>query len=83
MDEPMTYPSATGMVSGQHVSQIGRLAIIRLTSNTISTVDNNTGQVSLMHFTARPRGCERQDGLYGDVAAKVTNERGMPRELQR
>lgn len=46
---------------------LGHTKRIPHTGNTVSTVNNDTGQVSFVHFTARPRCRKRQDGLNGDI----------------
>jgi hypothetical protein len=71
MEEPMTYPSATGIVSTQARQPTSTsTARVGLTGNTVSTVDDNTCQVSLVNFTARPRRSERQHGLNGNVTGR-------------
>lgn len=72
MEEPMTYPSATGIVSVRRYQRLVRVSDgVRLTGNTVSTVDNDTRQVPLVYLAARPRGRERQHGLHGDIPDDV------------
>lgn len=65
MDDPMTYPSATGMVSDRQL--VPGEESVGLTGNTISRIDDYTSERSLIHFGGRPRRGEGENSLDSDV----------------
>ncbi len=82
----MTYPSATGMVSDHPVSDERASAKSSscqesLTSHSITRINDDTSQGSLVDFRASPRSSQSENGLDGDI--KTLNVEGFEHDLGR